>query len=394
MNVEPFALALARPLGTARGELTEREGFVVRLSVDGTTGIGEATPLPGWTEPLAECEAALSRAADAVADGADPSTLLGSGDAASSSTGDSGVLWADPLAGAPAARHAVASAVPDARARAADEPLSRQLSREVSADLPAAAPPIVESVPVNATVGDGAPVETAEAVAAAVERGFETVKLKVGARPVPADVERVAAVRERSPDVTLRADANGAWTPDEATRALEALAEYDVAYVEQPLPADSTGEDGTRADSTGEDGTRRDLRAHAALRGRGVGVALDESLAVGANPVAAALDADAADVLVLKPMALGGPDRALAAAHAARAAGVEPVVTTTIDGALARATAVHVAAAIRDVPACGLATADRLERDLLDADPAPVTDGRVAVPDGPGVAGTTRWHGT
>ncbi|PSQ00496.1 o-succinylbenzoate synthase [Halobacteriales archaeon QS_4_70_19] len=384
MNVEPFALALAGPLGTARGELTEREGFVVRLSVGGTTGIGEATPLPGWTEPLAECEAALSRTADAVTDGADPSTLLGSGDAASSSTGDSGVLGADPLAGAPAARHAVASAVTDARARAADEPLSRRLSRETSADPPAAAPPIVESVPVNATVGDGAPVETAEAVAAAVERGFETVKLKVGARPVPADIERVAAVRERSPDVTLRADANGAWAPDEATRALEALAEYDVAYVEQPLPADSTG----------EDGTRRDMRAHAALRGRGVGIALDESLTVGANPVAAALDADAADVLVLKPMALGGPDRALAAAHAARAAGVEPVVTTTIDGALARATAVHVAAAIREVPACGLATADRLERDLLDADPAPVTDGRVAVPDGPGVAGTIRWHGT
>ncbi|WP_276260729.1 mandelate racemase/muconate lactonizing enzyme family protein [Haloglomus litoreum] len=368
MRVDPFALDLASPLTTARGAITEREGFVVRLAVDGTAGVGEAAPLPGWTESLDDCRAALECVAEALDDGIDPDAVL-DGDGHRVDLGD-----------APAARHAVASAVLDARARTAGEPLYRVLAGEDDIH-----PDPVESVPVNATVGDGPPGETADAAADAVAAGFGTVKLKVGARAVAADTERVAAVRDRCPDVTLRADANGAWSADEAERALAAFAEHGVAYVEQPLPAAAT-------DTDGADGPRDDLRAHAALRGRGVGVALDESLAVGADPVTAALDASAADALVLKPMALGGPDRALAAARAARAAGVEAVLTTTIDGALARATAVHAAAAVPAVPACGLATGDRLERDLLDADPAPVSDGRARVPEGPGVAGGTRWH--
>jgi len=375
MRVEPFALSLAEPLGTARGRITEREGFVVALGLDGAVGIGEAAPLPGWTESLDACEAALTAVATGIGEGREPGAYLSLG------TGDE--PEEDALREAPAARHAVATAVLDARARRAGEPLHERLAREYG-EFPDGP---VGTVPVNATVGDGSPAETAEAAADAVERGFGTVKLKIGARDIETDIERAAAVRERCPSVTLRADANGAWDGATAERALAAFADEGVAYVEQPLPADAT---------TDAEERRRDLAAHASLRGGTVGIALDESLAAGGEglaPVRAALDAGAADAVVLKPMALGGPDRAVAAAAAAHRADVTPVVTTTIDGALARATAVHVAAAIPAVPACGLATGDRLAEDLLSPDPAPVADGAVEVPDGPGVAGATRWHG-
>ena len=49
MNREPFALPLSRPLATARGTISEREGVVVTYDHRGEQGIGEATPLPGWT---------------------------------------------------------------------------------------------------------------------------------------------------------------------------------------------------------------------------------------------------------------------------------------------------------------------------------------------------------
>jgi o-succinylbenzoate synthase len=362
MRIDRFSLPLTDPLGTARGTITEREGLVVRLDVDGTVGVGEAAPLPGWTESPADCEAALERTASERADGTPVETALRGMD------------------GTPAARHAVASALLDARARAAGTPLYRPLAEEYGEEHPDP----VRTVPVNATVGDGSPTETATAAAEAVDAGHETVKLKVGARSVSDDIERVAAVRERCQSVPLRADANGAWDRETAADALDALAERGIDYVEQPLPADATRD---------ADGRRRDLAGHAALRGGAVGIALDESLATGdGSPVSEALDADAADVLVLKPMALGGPDRAREAAAAARRAGVRPVLTTTIDAAFARATAVHVAASIPDVPACGLATGGRLGSDLLEDDPAPVTGGNVQVPDGPGTAGATRWH--
>jgi L-alanine-DL-glutamate epimerase-like enolase superfamily enzyme len=51
---------------------------------------------------------------------------------------------------------------------------------------------------------------------------------------------------------------------------------------------------------------------------------------------------------------------------------------------VARTAAVHVAAAIPDVRACGLATADRLESDL-GPDPCPVEEGRISVPQDPGL---------
>jgi L-alanine-DL-glutamate epimerase-like enolase superfamily enzyme len=82
-------------------------------------------------------------------------------------------------------------------------------------------------------------------------------------------------------------------------------------------------------------------------------------------------------------MALGGVEEALHAAERAREVGVEPIVTTTIDGVVARTAAIHLAACIPDVPACGLATADWLASDLAP-DPAPVENGHSSVPDSTG----------
>jgi o-succinylbenzoate synthase len=329
MRTERFSLPLARPLETAAGTIDAREGFLVRATVDGQEGLGEATPLSGWTEPLEACAAALEGVDDPVA-----------------------ALEGGALDDSPAARHGVSLAVLDARARRGGVPLYRHLG----------GPAGRERVPVNATVGDGDPGETAAAVTEAVDDGYPAVKLKVGAGPLERDLDRLDAVRARCPAVGLRADANGAWDESTAERALSRFPAFDVAFVEQPLPA-------------------ADLAGHAALSGGEVGVALDEGLLE--HGVEAVLDAGAADVVVCKPMALGGLDRARTAARTAREAGRSAVVTTTIDGAVARAGAVHLAASLPGGPACGLATGGRLAADLREG-VAPVADGTAAVPRGKG----------
>ncbi|VTT87861.1 O-succinylbenzoate synthase [Halorubrum sp. DM2] len=356
----PFELNLTRPLGTAHGDIRSRDGFVVAVERERdeatAVGVGEATPLPGWTESRETCAAALNRLSDSDGDGAAGDSL----DALAHERVDA--LDAEAT---PAARHGVSLALADAAARGSGDRLADRLAAEADLDATPA-----DAVPVNATVGDGDPTETAGEARRAVEEGFDCLKLKVGVRSVDADVERVRAVREAVGNgVALRVDANGAWDRTTARRALDALAAFDLAYVEQPLPAD-------------------DLEGLAALReddpSSRVPIAVDESVA--AHGVDAVLEADAADVAVLKPMALGGPDRALAAALRARSAGVEPVVTTTIDAVVARTAAVHVAAAIPDVSPCGLATGSLLDEDLAP-DPCPVADGRMPVPSGPGLAG-------
>jgi o-succinylbenzoate synthase len=337
MNIREFALELAHPLSTARGRIDRREGFLVSLQYGPATGVGEATPLPGWTESLADCRGALEAAPDLAA------------------AEDWGVVLAE--TDVPAARHALALALADAKARATDQPLYRSLADDDR---------MVPSVPVNATIGDAPPAETAAEAREAVTGGFDCLKVKVGARSVADDVDRLRAVRnEVGAGVELRADVNGAWTETQAGDALDGMVEagLDLAYVEQPLPAG-------------------DLDEHARLRGRGPGIAVDETLTEHAVDVV--LEADAADVLVLKPMVLGGPDLASIAAAQAREAGVTPVFSTTVDAVVARTAAVHLAATLTDRPACGLATAGRLATDLA-ADPAPVSDGSVRVPQASGL---------
>ena len=346
-----FTLPLATPLGTANGEIREREGVLVG-SDDG--GVGEATPLPGWTESLADCRAALAAVTD----------------------GDGGRRGRLPGPETPAARFAVTLAHRDRLARRRGVPLAETL---------AAAPPA--TVPANATVGDGDRATTVAAAREAVAAGFETLKLKVGARDPATDRERVRAVADAvggppgatadptAPGPTLRVDANGAWDRETARETLAALAGV-VAYVEQPVPA-------------------ADLSGLAALCGVGAPVAADEALAT--HDPRAVLAADAADVLVCKPQALGGLERTLGLARTAAVRGVDTVVTTTVDGAVARTATVHLAAAVTATTgsrrAHGLATGDLLARDLRTVtdevvpDPVPVTDGRVRLPTGPGLAG-------
>jgi o-succinylbenzoate synthase len=328
-------LPLSDPLETAAGTIDERTVFLVRIERDGVVGIGEAAPLPEWTESAAECEAALEEAAESLP--ADPHGAMAA------------------VAETPAARHGIRLAATDREARADGEPLYRHLggTRECA------------TVPVNATIGDSDADETVASAERAVENGFETLKLKLGARSLDVDLERVRLVREAvGDDVVIRCDANGAWDRDRAERAFRRLREYDVSYVEQPLPA-------------------ADLAGLRALRGEGVGVAVDESLRE--YDVEAVVAEDAADAVVLKPMVAGGTERVAEAARFAIANGIDPVVTTTIDGAVARTGAVHCAATIPSVFACGLATGDLLAEDV-GPDPAFVEDGAIQVPQSPGVA--------
>jgi L-fuconate dehydratase len=74
--------------------------------------------------------------------------------------------------------------------------------------------------------------------AAAVADGFTQIKLKVGA-DLEQDVHRVRIARETvGPDVRLAIDANQRWEVDEAIRWTNALAPYDLHWVEEPTSPD------------------------------------------------------------------------------------------------------------------------------------------------------------
>jgi len=221
-------------------------------------------------------------------------------------------------------------------------------------------PPIVrDHIRVNATV----PAVPAELVEAVLERfhGCRTAKVKVAesAQTLDEDIARVAEVRRAmGPAGRIRIDANGAWTVDEAERAIHALAEFDLEYVEQPCATIA---------ELGELRTR--------IKYMGIPVAADESVRKAADPLAVA-HAGAADLLVIKAQPLGGVSRALSIVNQA---GLPAVVSSALETSVGLAMGAHLAAAIEPLDYdCGLGTASLLAADVT-ASPLRARDGQLEV---------------
>ncbi len=96
-------------------------------------------------------------------------------------------------------------------------------------------------VPLYTTEGGWLHIETPALIEDALrakEAGFGGCKLKVGRRPHD-DVARLSAVREAvGPDFEIMVDANQAFAVDEAIRRARLFEPLDLAWFEEPLPAD------------------------------------------------------------------------------------------------------------------------------------------------------------
>ena len=102
-----------------------------------------------------------------------------------------------------------------------------------------------ESVPVYTTEGGWLHIDAKAIVddtLAAKASGFGGAKIKVGRPHVSEDVARLSAVREAlGPDFEIMVDANQAFTVSEAIRRARAYERIDLAWFEEPLPAEDLG---------------------------------------------------------------------------------------------------------------------------------------------------------
>lgn len=208
------------------------------------------------------------------------------------------------------------------------------------------------------------PAEMADRAAGYVEAGFAGVKCHLG-RGVDADERRVAALREAVGDAALMVDVNCGYDRTEARRVGQMLADYDVYWYEEPL-------------------SPHDLEGVADLRRR-----LEVPIAAGENEYTKwgfrdLFEAGAVDYAMPDAMRCGGLTEAKKICALAEAHGitVSPHCFTTGVGLAAT---MHLAAA---TPAF-----EWLELDVTDfplfgsllAEPLTVENGRVALPEAPGL---------
>ncbi|WP_224337997.1 mandelate racemase/muconate lactonizing enzyme family protein [Haloprofundus halobius] len=81
------------------------------------------------------------------------------------------------------------------------------------------------------------PVE--DPIAEAVDEGFTAAKIKIGSG-YEEDIERVRTAREvLGDDAALMVDMNGNYRPRQAVKTAKAIAEYDIAWIEEPVPPEN-----------------------------------------------------------------------------------------------------------------------------------------------------------
>jgi L-alanine-DL-glutamate epimerase-like enolase superfamily enzyme len=356
-----------RPFATATGMWLHREAWILFVTgPDGRIGVGEAVLEPDATEVEETILARLIReAADRATSGDVPDVeeleLLGTPGRAFRAAMDAGRLdlLPDEDAGMDGGR-AAGGEVERIPVRTDAGPTGARTTRP--------------GVLVNGTIGFGGPAAGAEAALQAIEAGFTTLKLKVGAERETLDlVARVRAIRTAvGPDIRLRLDVNGAWDLPTAEERLEAVARFAIEYAEQPLPAD---------DGAGAAELRRRVE---------VPIAADEA-AASIVAVWRLLAEGAADVLVVKPARVGGPVAVAEIAAAAAGHGVPVVVSTLFETGIGISAALRASMGLPSVLgspfaaplAHGLATFGLLEHDLLE-EPLVVEDGWMRAPGGAG----------
>ncbi len=297
VSTERASLPIETPFEISRGRQDHAEVVFVTLEGDGQRGYGAAAPAPRYGETAETVLSVLERLRPAVEEIEDVHRLDAHRERLTTSVRET-----------PAARAALEIALQDLRAKRLDVPLYRLWGLDPS-----------RTVRTSYTIGIDTPETMADRAAAAVSAGHEVLKIKLG---TDVDREIVSAVRAAVPDARIRVDANEAWTVQEAIAMSRTLAEYDVEFLEQPVPA------------AHPDALRRVTRRSA------VPIAADESCR---TPSDVPQVANACDIVNIKLMKCGGLHAARRLIATARAHGLEVMLGCMIESNASIAAATQLA---------------------------------------------------
>jgi L-alanine-DL-glutamate epimerase-like enolase superfamily enzyme len=215
-----------------------------------------------------------------------------------------------------------------------------------------------KEVKVNAAIGFLSPDESAQKAKEFIESGFNTIKLKAGRKSFKDDFKTLKAVRETvGGDVKIRIDVNGKWNLETAIKNLDRLDKFNIEYAEQPV---NSIEDFSKL-----------------KKAVSIPLAADESIR---NYISAKsfISNKAIDVIVLKPMLLGGLVSTLEIIELAEKNNIIPVVTSSFESAVGRTNAVVAAASVNTDAAHGLAVSQYFEADIAE-EKFPIVSGKILI---------------
>ncbi|OIN08146.1 mandelate racemase/muconate lactonizing enzyme family protein [Oceanisphaera psychrotolerans] len=208
-----------------------------------------------------------------------------------------------------------------------------------------------------------APEEMARQAREACERGYTSVKIKLGDAPA-LDVERIARVREAmAPGVALRVDANQGWSAKQALQVIRQAAPYQVEWFEQPVSIENL------------DALARVTQATEAV------IMADEPIH-GVRDMLEVVRRQAADMVNIKLMKSGGLHAARAMAEIGLAADISCQVGSMVESSVATLAGAHLAVAHCNIVANDMVGPAMIARDVADM---PGNETHIELSDAPGL---------
>jgi muconate cycloisomerase len=303
----PLNIPTARPHGLSFGALTSINYVIVKIHTDGgQVGLGEAATLggPTWSEESQETiKATIDNYLAKLILGEDPfrvEWMLKKMD-----KGVKGNLFA---------KAAIEMGLFDIVGKSLGVPVYQLLGGLCH-----------EKVPLSWSLATMNPKQEAEEAVERVEKGWGILKLKVGMKSIDEDVLRVKTVREAVGDrVKIRVDANQGWDYVTARKAIAAMEEYGIEFVEQPVP-------------------RWNMNGMARVaKAINVPVMADESLCTMRDAITI-VKKEAADIFALKLTKSGGLLNSKGIASVAEAYGIGCYVGSMIETGIGTAAYLHCA---------------------------------------------------
>lgn len=211
-------LKFKRPSGTSRGILTEKQAWYVTLSSSESEihGTGEISIIPGLTKEFDTLESYNNWLETCIYE-------LNSAELNEKNYLEFIDIWADKPSLFFGLETAYYDFIAGGKQLFFDTPFTRKET----------------GIPVNGLIWMGDEIYMKEQISEKLQEGYSCIKMKIGAIDFETEIKLLKVIRENYPkdQITLRVDANGAFSLSEAPEKLKQLADLEIHSIEQPVKA-------------------------------------------------------------------------------------------------------------------------------------------------------------
>lgn len=343
VEIHPISIPLKEPFTISLGTIENADNVILCIKTDDDlVGYGEAAPSPAITGNIQECIVSGLNFIKPILIGKDPFDIPRIEEDIDRAIKENCAMKA-----------AVDMALLDLIGKATGIPICKLLGRYRA------------EFRTDCTIGIKDPEEMASDVVGIVERGFDTIKVKVGTE-LTKDVERIREIRDVvGYEINIRADANQGWKQKDAVRAIKKLERYELELIEQPV-------------SWWDVKGLKWIKDHVDIP-----VMADESVHSPQDAMRL-IEQDAVDMLNIKLMKCGGIKNGIKIANIAESVGMECMMGCMIESRVAITAASHLVASTRNVTRVDLDSSLFLSEDPVKGG-IKIDRGKIVLPDKPGL---------